>query len=44
MIQRQSAGGNQTVQMKMILEGLVPGVQYGDDSKGSLKTCLAKLQ
>ena len=30
--------------MKMILEGLVPGVQHGNDSKGSLKTPLAKLK
>ena len=44
VIRRQSAGGNQTVQMKMIFEGLVPGVQHGDDPKGSLKTSLAKLQ
>jgi hypothetical protein len=26
LIQRQSAGGNQTVEMKMIFEGLVPSM------------------
>ena len=28
----------------MILEGLVPGVQHGDDSEGSVKTCLGQTQ
>src|SRR5688500_7416386 len=27
VVQRQSAGGNQTVEMKMIVEGLVPSMQ-----------------
>ena len=44
MIERERACGHQTVQMKMILKGLVPGVQHSNDTDGSLKTCLAKLQ
>ena len=32
------------MQMKMILKGLIPGVQDGDDAKGSAKTASAKLQ
>ena len=32
------------MQMKMILEGLIPGVEHGDDAKGCLKTGLAKLK
>jgi len=32
------------MQMKMIFEGLIPGVQDGDDAKGSSKSPLAKLQ
>jgi hypothetical protein len=43
LIQGQSAGGNQTVQMKMIFKRLIPRVQHGDDSKGSLKVGLTKL-
>ena len=35
LIRGQSTGGNQTVEMKMIFEGLVPGVQHGDDTHRS---------
>src|SRR5262245_17737300 len=44
LIKGQSASRNQTMQMKMILEGLIPGVEHGDDAKGCLKTGLAKLK
>ena len=44
MIQGQSAGGDKTVNVKMVFEGLVPGMQHGDDSDSSLKTRAAKLK
>jgi hypothetical protein len=44
LIEGQSAGGNKTVQMKMIFKRLIPGVQHGDHSKGSLKVGLTKLE
>src|SRR5439155_24840338 len=44
VIQGQSAGGDKTVNVKMVVEGLVPGMQHGDDSDSSLKTRAAKLK
>ena len=44
MIQGQGAGRDEAVQMKMIFERLIPGVQDGDDPHRSAKTPLAKLK
>jgi len=44
VIEGQSTGRDKTMEMKMVLESLIPGVQHSDDSKGSLKMCLAKLK
>src|SRR5437764_1450894 len=44
VIQGQSAGGDKTVNVKMVFEGLVPGVQHSDDSHRSFKTSTAKLK
>ena len=44
LIEGQSAGGDKTMEVEVIFEGLIPGVEHGDDPKGSLKTGLAKLQ
>ena len=42
-IKRQSAGGNQTMQMKMIQQGLIPGVQNRSDPQYPAQTTLSKL-
>ena len=44
MIQRQSAGRDKTMEMKMVFERLVPGVEHSDDPKRSAKAPSAKLQ
>ena len=44
VIEGQSAGRDQTVQMKMVIEDLIPGMEDGDDSHRSAQAPLAKLQ
>jgi hypothetical protein len=44
MIEGQRSGRNQTVQMEMIFERLIPGVQNRNDAQGSVQSPLAKLQ
>ena len=44
LIEGQSAGGDKTMEMKMVFESLIPGMQHRDDPHRSLKTTLAKLQ
>jgi hypothetical protein len=44
VIDRQGAGGNQTVQMKMIFESLIPGMKHGGNSHRCAKAPLAKLK
>src|SRR5215472_13922828 len=43
-IKRQNTRGNQTVQMKMIQQGLIPGVHNRSDPQGSAQTPLGKLR
>ncbi len=43
-IKRQRARGNQTVQMKMIQQGLIPGVQNRGDPQAPAQTTLSKLR
>ena len=38
VIEGKSAGGDESVQMKMIFERLVPSVQHGDNANCSPKT------
>ena len=42
-IKRQSARGNQTVQMKMIQQGLISGMENSSDPQGPTQTTLSKL-
>jgi len=44
LIEGESACGDETVQMEMILESLVPGVKHSDDAESSPQMGLAKLQ
>src|SRR5439155_16312972 len=44
LIEGQSAGGDKTMEMKMVFESLIPGMQHRDDPHRSLKSTLAKLQ
>src|SRR5437762_12924532 len=44
LIEGQSAGGDKTMEMKMVCESLIPGMQHRDDPHRAPKTTLAKLQ
>ena len=44
VIEGQSAGRDQTVQMKMVIEDLIPGMKHGDNPERCAKAPLAKLQ
>ena len=44
VIEGHSAGRDQTVQMKMVIEDLIPGMKHSDDPHRSFKAPLAKLQ
>ena len=43
LIEGQSSSGDQTMEMKMIQQGLVPGVQHRDETDLSAKASVAKL-
>jgi len=44
VIEGQSAARDQTRQMKMIFERLIPGMKHGDNPKRCAKAPLAKLK
>ena len=43
LIEGQSSSGDQTMEMKMIQQGLVPGMQHRDETDLSAKTSVAKI-
>src|SRR5882724_2076347 len=43
LIERQSSSGDQTMEMKMIQQGLVPGVQHCDQTDLSAQRSAAKI-
>src|SRR4029434_4573465 len=43
LIVRQSSSGDQTMEMKMIQQGLVPGMQHRDETDLSAQTSVAKI-
>ena len=43
MIEGQSSCGDQTMEMKMIQQGLVPGMEHRDETDLSAKASVAKL-
>ena len=43
LIERQRSSGDQTMEMKMIQQGLVPGMQHRDETDLSAKTSAAKI-
>ena len=43
LIEGQSSGGDQTMEMKMIQQGLVPGMEHRDKTDLSAKASVAKL-
>jgi hypothetical protein len=43
LIEGQSSCGDQTMEMKMIQQGLVPGMEHRDETDLSAKTGMAKL-
>jgi hypothetical protein len=43
LIEGQRSSGGQTVEMKMIQQGLVPGMKHRDEADLSAKTSTAKL-
>ena len=43
LIERQSSGGDQTMEMKMIQQGLIPGMQHCDQTDLSAQTSAAKI-
>ena len=44
VIEGQGAGRDQTVQMKMVFERLIPGMKQSGNPQSSAKTPLAKLK
>jgi len=43
VIEGQRPGGEQAVEMKMVLESLIPGMEHGDDTQGSTEPPSAKF-